>query len=70
MDEVTAHKWDRAAASFDLMNGLGPELRWAAPKKALFFLLKFPCTEDNDHLPLLPNLEKAHHYVRDSRDSR
>lgn len=29
-------KWDRAAARFDLMTGLGPERRWAPIKRELF----------------------------------
>ena len=36
MDQVTASKWDRAASTFDLMNGVGSELRWADAKKRLF----------------------------------
>lgn len=36
MDVVTKKKWDRAAASFDLMAGYGPEKRWA-PYKERFF---------------------------------
>lgn len=36
MDTQTAEKWDRAAASFDFMNGLGPERRWAPVKRELF----------------------------------
>ncbi|MCG2634694.1 MAG: class I SAM-dependent methyltransferase [Gammaproteobacteria bacterium] len=36
MDQLTASKWDRAAKSFDLMNGVGSELRWGAAKKNLF----------------------------------
>lgn len=29
-------KWDRAAKTFDLMNGRGPELRWGPAKRELF----------------------------------
>ena len=36
MDEATARKWDRAAASFDMMNGAGPEKRWGPVKRELF----------------------------------
>ena len=36
MDQVTARKWDKAAKTFDLMNGVGSELRWGDAKKALF----------------------------------
>lgn len=36
MDEVTARKWDRAAASFDMMNSTGPEKRWGPVKRELF----------------------------------
>ncbi len=36
MDVVTRRKWDRAAKSFDLMNGFGPEKRWAPAKLELF----------------------------------
>ena len=36
MDQVTASKWDKAAKSFDLMNGVGSELRWGDAKKELF----------------------------------
>ena len=36
MDEATARKWDRAAASFDMMNGVGPEKRWGPVKRELF----------------------------------
>lgn len=36
MDLVTKKKWDRAAASFDLMAGYGPEKRWEPCKRALF----------------------------------
>jgi len=36
MDSVTQGKWDRAAASFDWMNGAGPEKRWAPVKRELF----------------------------------
>jgi len=36
MDEQTARKWDRAAASFDIMNGVGAEKRWGPVKRELF----------------------------------
>lgn len=36
MDLVTKAKWDRAAASFDLMSGYGPEKRWAPWKRDFF----------------------------------
>lgn len=36
MDEVTRAKWDRAAATFDLMAPYGPEKRWAPFKRDLF----------------------------------
>lgn len=36
MDEQTARKWDRAAANFDMMNGVGPEKRWGPVKRELF----------------------------------
>jgi ubiquinone/menaquinone biosynthesis C-methylase UbiE len=34
--QATRQKWDNAAKSFDLMSGLGPELRWAPVKRELF----------------------------------
>ncbi|MBT8443504.1 MAG: class I SAM-dependent methyltransferase, partial [Gammaproteobacteria bacterium] len=36
MDSVTREKWDRAARSFDLMSGFGPEWRWRPAKEAVF----------------------------------
>jgi ubiquinone/menaquinone biosynthesis C-methylase UbiE len=36
MDRLTQEKWDRAAATFDLMAGFGPEKRWAPVKRELF----------------------------------
>ena len=36
MDVLTSRKWDRAARSYDLMNGYGQELRWAPSKRRLF----------------------------------
>ena len=36
MDVLTSQKWDRAARSYDLMNGYGQELRWAPSKRRLF----------------------------------
>ncbi len=40
MDVVTRRKWDRAAKGFDLMNGFGPEKRWAPAKRELFSKMK------------------------------
>lgn len=36
MDTITREKWDRAARSFDLMSGFGPEWRWQPAKQQLF----------------------------------
>ena len=36
MDVLTSRKWDRAARSYDLMNGYGQELRWGPSKRRLF----------------------------------
>lgn len=36
MSLSTRRKWDKAASSFDLMNGYGPERRWAPWKRAFF----------------------------------
>ena len=36
MDLLTRKKWDRAAGSYDLMNGYGQEVRWAPFKRRLF----------------------------------
>ena len=36
MDQVTRDKWDKAAATFDLMAGGGGEKRWAPFKQELF----------------------------------
>ena len=36
MDVLTREKWDRAARSYDLMNGYGQEIRWAPFKRRLF----------------------------------
>ena len=36
MDLVTKAKWDKAARSFDVMAGYGPEKRWAPAKEKLF----------------------------------
>ena len=36
MDVLTQRKWDKAAKSFDLMNGFGPEKRWGPVKRELF----------------------------------
>jgi ubiquinone/menaquinone biosynthesis C-methylase UbiE len=35
-DVATQRKWDHAAATFDFMNGAGPEKRWAPYKRELF----------------------------------
>jgi ubiquinone/menaquinone biosynthesis C-methylase UbiE len=36
VDTATRKKWDRAARSFDLMSGFGPEWRWKPAKEKLF----------------------------------
>lgn len=36
MDVATRKKWDRAARSFDRINGAGPEKRWGPFKRDLF----------------------------------
>lgn len=36
MDLETKRKWDSASKAFDLMNGYGPERRWAPFKRKLF----------------------------------
>lgn len=36
MDVLTRRKWDRAAGSYDFMNGYGQELRWAPVKRRMF----------------------------------
>ncbi len=36
MDIETRRKWDNAARGYALMNGRGPEWRWAPPKRRLF----------------------------------
>jgi ubiquinone/menaquinone biosynthesis C-methylase UbiE len=36
VDTITREKWDRAARSFDLMSGFGPEWRWQPAKQKLF----------------------------------
>lgn len=36
MDVKLQEKWNASAAFFDLMSGLGPELRWRPHKRALF----------------------------------
>ena len=36
MNARAERKWDRAAARFDLMTGLGPERRWSPIKRELF----------------------------------
>lgn len=40
MDLVTQRKWDRAASKFDLMNGSGPEKRWAPFKREFFSAMR------------------------------
>jgi len=39
MDLVTREKWNRAATSFDLMAGHGPEKRWEPFKRQFFSLM-------------------------------
>lgn len=39
MDVLTQGKWDRAARTYDLMNGHGPEIRWDPFKRRLFALM-------------------------------
>lgn len=36
MDTATSRKWDNAVRGYDLMNGFGPERRWAPWKRGLF----------------------------------
>ncbi len=36
MNEATKAKWDRAAAHYDFMTGVGPEKRWGPYKRELF----------------------------------
>ena len=36
MDLATSKKWDNASRGYDLMNGFGPEWRWAPWKRRLF----------------------------------
>jgi ubiquinone/menaquinone biosynthesis C-methylase UbiE len=36
VDALTREKWDRAAATFDLMSSRGPEWRWAPAKQEFF----------------------------------
>jgi ubiquinone/menaquinone biosynthesis C-methylase UbiE len=38
--EATRRKWDEAAAFFDLMNGRGPEKRWAPYKRQFFSAMR------------------------------
>lgn len=40
MDTVTRDKWDRAAKTFDLMSGYGPEWRWKPVKLQVFGHMK------------------------------
>lgn len=39
MDLLTQRKWDGAARAYDLMNGYGPERRWAPFKRRLYSLM-------------------------------
>ncbi len=43
MDAATREKWDRAAASFDLMSAYGPEWRWRPAKRECFSRMKPGC---------------------------
>ena len=38
--EITRAKWDRAAATFDVMNSKGPEWRWGPLKREFFSTMK------------------------------
>lgn len=40
MDVVTKRKWDRAAGVFDLMNGYGPDKRWAPVKREFYSAMR------------------------------
>ena len=40
MDDATRRKWDHAVRGYDLMNGYGPEWRWAPWKRQLFSEMK------------------------------
>jgi len=40
MDTITRDKWDRAAKTFDLMSGYGPEWRWKPAKLKVFGHMK------------------------------
>ena len=40
MDLLTKRKWDRAAGAFDLMNGYGPEKRWAPVKRQFYSTMR------------------------------
>lgn len=40
MDLLTQKKWDSAARTYDLMNGYGPEKRWAPFKRRLYSLMR------------------------------
>ena len=40
MDEVTRNKWDKMAATFDVMNSQGPEWRWGPLKRDIFANMK------------------------------
>ena len=40
MDDVTRQKWDRAAATFDLMSSKGPEWRWGPFKREFFSAMR------------------------------
>jgi len=40
MDVATRAKWDRAAATFDLMSSRGPEWRWEPAKRKFFSAMR------------------------------
>lgn len=40
MDQLTRRKWDRAAATFDLMSAGGPEKRWEKHKRKFFSAMR------------------------------
>jgi len=40
MDATTRAKWDRAAATFDLMSSRGPEWRWGPAKREFFSAMR------------------------------
>ena len=39
MDSLNQRKWDRAARTYDFMNGIGAERRWEPYKRRLFSLM-------------------------------